>query len=207
MMCHSREANFALTLHESQLNRGDQLARWERLGLLRTDPAVFARGRDGNEGSARFSRQQPDQRRPPLSPLLPRDPETLGRFPPPGDAQAASLEARARIYLGVNCAHCHTQNGGGNSAIEFDWRVSMDRMRAIDEPPQHGDFELKDARVIAPGAASRSVIVPRVAMRGPGQMAAGRLAPARLRRHAFADGVDRVAAEVIAPAAIRRSNR
>ena len=29
MMCHSREANFSLTVQESQLNRGDQLARWE----------------------------------------------------------------------------------------------------------------------------------------------------------------------------------
>ena len=45
-----------------------------------------------------------------------------------------------------------------------------ERMRAVGERPQHGDFELADARVIAPGAANRSVIVPRVAMRGPGQM-------------------------------------
>ena len=40
----------------------------------------------------------------------------------------------------------------------------------INEPPQHGDFGLKDARVVAPGDTGRSVILPRVAMRGPGQM-------------------------------------
>jgi hypothetical protein len=169
MMCHSREANFALTLQESQLNRGDQLARWERMGLLRVDPAAFARGRRGNDGGAAAGRQQPDQRTAAVSSLLPRNLEKLGRFAPASDA-AATLESRARSYLAVNCAHCHTTNGGGNSSIEFDWLVSLDRMRAIGESPQHGDFELPDARVIAPGAANRSVIIPRVAMRGPGQM-------------------------------------
>ena len=43
-------------------------------------------------------------------------------------------------------------------------------MRALGETPRHGDFGLRDARVITPGAPERSVIVPRVAMRGPGQM-------------------------------------
>jgi cytochrome c553 len=169
MMCHSREANFALTLHESQLNHGDQLARWERMDLLRVDPATFARGRRGSEGGANVGQQQPNQRTSAASPLLPRNFEKLGRFAAAHDA-GASLEKRARSYLAVNCAHCHTVNGGGNSAIEFDWFVSLERMRAIGEPPQHGDFELSDARVIAPGAANRSVIIPRVAMRGAGQM-------------------------------------
>ena len=169
MMCHSREANFALTLHESQLNHGDQLARWERLGLLRTEPSVLARGRRGPDGPGGALRQQPDQRTPVTTTLLPRNPENLARFTSPADAQAA-VEPRARSYLAVNCAHCHTLNGGGNSAINFDWTLPLDRMRAIGEPPQHDTFGLADARVIAPGAADRSVILPRVAMRGPGQM-------------------------------------
>ena len=70
----------------------------------------------------------------------------------------------------MNCAHCHTINGGGNSAINFDWLAPAERTRANHAPPQHGDFGLTDARVIAPGSAGRSVIIPRVAMRGPGQM-------------------------------------
>jgi cytochrome c553 len=169
MMCHSREANFSLTLNEPQLNRGEQLVRWERMGLLRADDAAFGRGRRGNDGGGRFSRQQPDQRTPASSSLLPRNPEQLARFDSIGDLHA-SLESRARAYLAVNCAHCHTVNGGGNSAIEFDRLVPKERMRAIGEPPQHGDFGLADARVIAPGDANGSVIIPRVAMRGPGQM-------------------------------------
>jgi hypothetical protein len=168
MMCHSRQANFALTLHESQLNRDGQLERWERLGLLRADAAVM-RARRGPGGAGRFGRQLPDQRAPPPSSLLPRASRDLGRFAAGGDA-GASLEMRARSYLAVNCAHCHTLDGGGNSAIDFDWLVTTDRMRAIDEPPQHGDFGLDRARVVAAGAPGRSVIIPRVAMRGPGQM-------------------------------------
>jgi glucose/arabinose dehydrogenase len=169
MMCHSREANFALTIHESQLNVGDQLARWERLALLRTDPAVFDRGRRPMDAGARSGRQQPDQRTPATSALLPRAPERLGKFAAPHDAHAP-LESRARNYLAVNCAHCHTQNGGGNSAMNFDWLVPVERMRAIGEAPQHGDFGLADARVIARGAPGRSVLIPRIAMRGPSQM-------------------------------------
>ena len=165
MMCHTREANFALSLHESQLNRGDQLLRWESMGLLRNDPASFARARRGSEAGARPAEQRPA----PISSLLPRAPDKLARFTPANVADA-TLEARARSYLAVNCAHCHTQNGGGNSVMNFDWLVPRDRMRTIGEPPQHGDFEMKDARVVAPGAPDRSVIIPRVAMRGPGQM-------------------------------------
>ncbi len=170
MMCHSREANFSLSLHESQLNHGDQLARWERLGLVRTEPPP-PRGRRGGEGGGRFARapDQPEQRTAVASSLLPRSPNRLRKFSAANDPQATP-EERARSYLAVNCAHCHTLNGGGNSAMNFDWLMPLERMRAIDEPPQHGDFGLPNARVIAPGAAGRSVVIPRIAIRGPGQM-------------------------------------
>jgi hypothetical protein len=54
--------------------------------------------------------------------------------------------------------------------MNFTWQLPRERMRTIGEPPQHGEFELKDARIVAAGAPERSVILPRVAMRGPGQM-------------------------------------
>jgi glucose/arabinose dehydrogenase len=159
LMCHSRQANFALTLHEAQLNHGEQLALWERLGLLRVDVASFE-----HEHAPQF----PNQRSASSSPLLPRNLNRLRRFVA-NDAQA-NLEARARSYLGANCAHCHTLYGGGNSAMEFDWLSPREQMRTIGERPVHGDFGLPDARVVAPGAAARSVIVSRVSVRGPGQM-------------------------------------
>lgn len=167
MMCHSRQANFALSLNEAQLNRGDQLAQWERLGLLKVDPAAA-----GRRGGGRFGGRSPDQgpqRTPVVSSLMPRNPENLRRFAPPADAQA-TLESRARAYLAVNCAHCHTQNGGGNSVMDFDWNAFPDRMRAVGQTPQHGDLGIAGARVIAAGAPERSVLIPRMGTRAPGQM-------------------------------------
>lgn len=168
MMCHSREANFALTLQEAQLNHEDQLARWERLGLLHVAPPI-ERGRRGREGAAAAGLAPVPQRTAAISPLLLRAPHDLRKFATPTDPHA-SLEQRARSYLAVNCAHCHTVNGGGNSAMNFDPLLPLERMRAINERPQHGDLNLPDARVIAPGAAGRSVIIPRIALRGPHQM-------------------------------------
>ena len=169
LMCHSRQANFALTLHDAQLNHGDQLQRWERAGLFTSNPVAFARERAQIEQRSGVSGSEPNQRSTSASPLLPFDPEHLARFVPANDANAA-LEVRARSYLGANCAHCHTLYGGGNSAMDFDWLVPLKQTAAFNREPQHGTFELPDARVIAPGAAARSVITPRVSRRGPGQM-------------------------------------
>jgi mono/diheme cytochrome c family protein len=168
LMCHSRQANFSLTLHEAQLNRGDQLAKWERLGLLRVDAVAFERDRSPREKLPSLEAQSSDQRTPSTSPLFPRNLDRLRRFARADDTNV-DLEKRARSYLGANCAHCHTLYGGGNSAMEFDWLVLADEMHAFDRP-LHGDFGLPDARVIAPGDAARSVLVPRISTRGPGQM-------------------------------------
>jgi hypothetical protein len=171
MMCHTREAGFALTLNELQLNRGGQLAEWEARGMLAVDLPRYERARRQLDGEMRGGggRAAPGQRTPPPTSLLPRAPAQLGRYAAIGDA-TASLEVRARSYLAVNCAPCHVPSGGGNSAMNFEWGVSSARMHALDAGPMHGELGLPDARVIAPGAAGRSVLVPRVALRGPGQM-------------------------------------
>lgn len=166
LMCHTREAMFALTLREGQLNAGDQLARWEAMGLLRVEPTRSERGRRAAE---RASVDYGEQRVAAVSSLLSRPHAQLARYAAVQD-KSASLELKARSYLAVNCAHCHTVSGGGNSAMNFEWGVPSGRMQALNERPEHGDFGLPDARVIAPAAAGRSVILPRVAMRGPGQM-------------------------------------
>lgn len=159
MMCHTREANFSLTLHDGQLNRGDQLARWEAMGLLRSAPPR----------RAAQSPTQPAQRLATAVALLPRAPAQMRRLAVATDAQA-SLEQRARSYLAINCAHCHTTSGGGNSAMNFDPATPTNRMRAIGEPAVHGDFGLAGAQVIAAGAAGRSVLITRMALRSAGQM-------------------------------------
>lgn len=168
LFCHTRQANFSLTLHESQLNAGDQLARWEALGLLQCDPAAYERNQQSPPNRT-LSSQAKDQRTPAVSRLLPRAPNHLRRFVRADDT-SAPVAARARSYLGVNCAHCHTLYGGGNSVMDFDWLLPDNGMRAFDQLPQHGDFGLPGARIIRPGHPGLSVLVPRMTLRGPGQM-------------------------------------
>lgn len=78
--------------------------------------------------------------------------------------------AVARSYLAANCAFCHVPSGGGNSAIDFDFMTKTAGTHSIDVPPIHESFGLPDARIIAPGAPERSVLLNRLARLGTGQM-------------------------------------
>jgi len=147
LVCHSRAANFALSLSTRQLNRPtaedssvNQLTWLEQSGLIS------------------------DRKDKPAS-----DPATKPRFPALSETNA-TMEARARAYLAVNCAHCHVPDGGGNSAMDLAAWTPLRGTRLIDQLPQHGALNLKDARLIASGVPSRSVLVTRTALRIPGQM-------------------------------------
>jgi mono/diheme cytochrome c family protein len=149
LVCHSRAASFALSLATRQLNRAragepavNQLRWLEQLDLLRT----------GTNSAA-----------------LPTPPEAAPRYPNLAD-DAARLEDRARAYLAVNCSHCHVQEGGGNSLMDMAAWTPLKKARLIDQVPQHGTFNLRDARIITAGLPSRSVLVSRSALRLPGQM-------------------------------------
>ena len=91
------------------------------------------------------------------------------RLVDPADA-SAPLADRARAYLATNCAHCHVPNGGGNATMNLTPWVRAEKQHLLDEAPLHGDFGLRDARLVAPGNPGRSVLPMRVAMRGAGQM-------------------------------------
>jgi len=143
LMCHSRAAKFALSLTSAQLNRGVT-------GGPNQIEALFALG------IAKGAAAKPD----------------APRHVDPYDI-TAPLADRARSYLAVNCAHCHTPEGGGNTLMNLTAGVAPDQQHLIDAPPQHGAFGLTgvaDARLIAPGNAGRSVLPIRVSLRGPGQM-------------------------------------
>jgi hypothetical protein len=142
LMCHSRAANFALTLNTRQLNRPfsdssseNQLQWFEQSGII---------------------------------PALPRDIEKVPAYVPVTNTNA-SIESRARTYLAVNCSHCHTQDGGGNAAMNLLPQLKVGDMHLLNEPAQHG-MGGKDAKIIVPGAPGRSVLMTRVALRIPGQM-------------------------------------
>lgn len=152
-VCHTREAGFLLGVSTVQLNRDDQIARWERMGLIRFT--------DKPETDTHLE-PAATQRAPVAVPLLPVALEKLPKL------SLDTAEARARAYLHTNCSHCHVSNGGGNSAFQFASHVTD--MQVIGASPMHGDFGLKDAKIIAPGAPERSLLIYRVMLRGQGQM-------------------------------------
>ncbi|MCX6954342.1 MAG: PQQ-dependent sugar dehydrogenase [Verrucomicrobia bacterium] len=143
LSCHSREANFALGLTNAQLNRN-----------------VTVEGRTQNQIAAFIRLGLVGGRAP-----GPRAPHLVN----PSDT-SAPLEDRARAYLAANCSHCHVPNGGGNTLMDLTPWAQGERRHLIDAVPQHGDFGIKDARLVAPGNVGRSVLPRRVAMRGDSQM-------------------------------------
>ncbi len=83
--------------------------------------------------------------------------------------QTASLEARARAYLHVNCGHCHRMSGGGSVLSFMHHDLSIEQTNLFARPSQ-GDFGIEGARVIAPGDPYRSVLPYRLAKLGGGRM-------------------------------------
>jgi putative heme-binding domain-containing protein len=84
--------------------------------------------------------------------------------------QAAPLEARARAYLHVNCAHCHQFGAGGTADIELRYEVDLAKTKTLDVRPVQGDFGISQARLLAPGDPYRSVLYYRMAKLGAGRM-------------------------------------
>ena len=107
--------------------------------------------------------------RPRFANRLGKTPAEYSRLADPYDS-TAGLTNRVRAYLHANCSHCHTEAGGGNSAMELTAKTRLADMNIINERPQHDTFELPEARIIAPGHPERSVMLWRLKHRGFGQM-------------------------------------
>ncbi|MBT6236765.1 MAG: c-type cytochrome [Verrucomicrobia bacterium] len=80
------------------------------------------------------------------------------------------LEYKAKSYLHANCAHCHRENAGGmvNALMYFEKHTQDASL--IEASPLRGNFDLADAKVIAPGDPFSSVLYYRMAKSGSGQM-------------------------------------
>jgi putative heme-binding domain-containing protein len=87
----------------------------------------------------------------------------------PYDA-SADVPARARSYLHVNCSHCHRFGGGGSALIDLRFDLPQRDTHAVDQRPNLGTFELTEARILAPGEPSHSVMLYRMAKTGRGRM-------------------------------------
>ena len=142
IMCHARGANYALGLTAAQLNLA---------------PAGSAENQLSHFAALGLVKS------------LPKPPAELPRLVSPGDA-AAPLPDRMQAYFAANCAHCHMHEGGGNSRMDLSPWITGDAQHLINAAPQHGDYGMPDARIIAPGEPARSVLPVRLSSRGPGQM-------------------------------------
>ncbi len=169
MACHSRAANFVLGITEGQLNKvhhyngvpENQFAMFERLGYFEDaawipEVKTLPRPLGGQRGLAK-------------SHLLPKTPDKYVSMVDPAD-KSADLTLRVRSYLHSNCAQCHVEAGGGNSAMELAFHTPLEKMRLINVRPLHDTFGIKEALLVAPGHPERSILLQRINHRGKGTM-------------------------------------
>jgi uncharacterized repeat protein (TIGR03806 family) len=93
-----------------------------------------------------------------------REPSAMPALPDPYGV-SGSLAERARAYLHTNCAQCHRPNGGTPTNLDLRYTTTLAATNACNAIPQAGDLGLADARIIAAGDATRSVLVARMARR------------------------------------------
>ncbi len=159
MRCHNAWAGSTLAFNVKQINRNhnfgsisdNQIRTLRHIGVLenRDDlPLVTA----------------------PFESIKPHLPEThLPQLVDPFD-ETADLYLRGRSYLHANCAHCHREHGGGAARIHIDYEKPLEKSEALGVRPTQGTFGIHKAEILAPGDPYRSVMLMRMAKRGPGHM-------------------------------------
>ena len=139
LACHTAAAGRSLGLEIAQLN-GNLL--YPQTG--RTDNQVVTLN-----AVRMFS--PPETRLPSAMPAMP-DPYGSG----------GTLASRARAYLHTNCAQCHRPSGGTPTNLDLRYTTELTGTNACNQQPQAGDLGIANARIIAAGDASRSVLVARM---------------------------------------------
>ena len=85
--------------------------------------------------------------------------------------ETKDLEARAKAYLHVNCAHCHQQGGvGGRAKFRLNFDIAALDARMIGEKAIVPLFTGTDGLLISPGDPHKSELYRRLSIRGGGQM-------------------------------------
>jgi uncharacterized repeat protein (TIGR03806 family) len=98
------------------------------------------------------------------------DAATQPSLPDPADS-TASVASRARAYLHTNCSQCHRPGGPTPSAMDLRYTTSLAATNTCNASPQSGDLGLgANARLIAPGSATNSLIVNRMNRRDQNAM-------------------------------------
>jgi hypothetical protein len=144
-LCHTNAAKFALGVNTLQMNRDHDYG-----GKVANQLATL-------EHIGVFSKP------------LPAPPAKLPRLADYHDA-SQPVGVRARSYLHSNCSHCHMKWGGGNAEFKLLSTIALKDMGIVNVRPAHGSLTLEDARIVAPGAPERSVLLKRMALTGLGRM-------------------------------------
>src|SRR5690606_8429333 len=136
--CHRASAGVTLGLEVAQLNRAFTYPSTGRTAnqLATLDAITLFTSRLTPDGSAALP-----------SPVAP----------------AVGQDERARAYLHANCAHCH--GAAAVAGLDFRYDTPLVITGACDAPPARGDLGLENARIVAPGDSSRSVLVERMSRR------------------------------------------
>jgi uncharacterized repeat protein (TIGR03806 family) len=104
-----------------------------------------------------------------LSPPI-TDPAAQPKMPDPADT-SAPLANRARAWLDTNCSQCHRPNGPTPSTMDLRYTTPLSSTNTCNALPQSGDLGLGvDARLIAPGSATNSIVVNRANRRDANAM-------------------------------------
>ncbi len=161
LSCHNAWSGYVMSFVPKQLNYADQKASWLKGHNQLRDLAV----------AGYVERVGPKDEKLPIDADYLKGLGQFSRSPGKVLAPQPELEAFARSYLHVNCAHCHRFGGGGGQVVlELDFEKSLKDTGILDVRPKQGDFGLPDARLVAPGDPFRSVLLYRMARFGPGRM-------------------------------------
>jgi uncharacterized repeat protein (TIGR03806 family) len=144
-LCHTNAAKFALGVSTMQMNRDHNYD-----GVIANQLATL-------DHIGVFSKK------------LPMAPSKLPKLADFND-EKLPVEVRARSYLHSNCAHCHIKWGGGNAEFKLLATLPLKEMGIVNTPPAHGNFGIKEARLLVPGHPEQSIILHRMKLTGLGRM-------------------------------------
>lgn len=138
--CHTSAAGRALGLETAQLNRSFTYPQTNRTANQLTTLNHIAL----------------------LTPNI-TDAASQPAMPDPSDT-SASLAGRARAYLHTNCSQCHRPGGSTPSNMDLRYSTALSATNACDVSPlSGGDLGLgANARLIAPGSATNSLVANRM---------------------------------------------
>lgn len=79
--------------------------------------------------------------------------------------QAQEIASRAKAYLESNCAYCHRPDGVGRGEMDLRWQSPLEQMGLCEVNPELGSLGIEGAKLLAPGAPERSILVERMSRR------------------------------------------